>query len=204
MQMFYRPGIDNHGLPHNPFKAIVSPRPIAWVSTVNGSGQANLAPFSFFNGIIDVPPMVMFCPNGTKVIMDEVKDTLANVRANGEFVVNIVSFAMREAMNVSSGTYARAVDEFESAGLTKGESKTVTPPFVVGAPAVLECTLWREIEMPNGGVMIIGSVKGIHMLDEFIKDGIFDVTAYRPIARLGYKDYAVVNEVFPLTRPSEK
>lgn len=202
--MFFRPGLDDHGLPHNPFKAIVSPRPIAWVSTIDKHGRANLAPFSFFNGVTDVPPMVMFCPNGTKVIMDEVKDTLANIRDTGEFVVNMVSYALRDAMNLSSGTYARGVDEFESAGLVKGQSRVVAPPYVKDAPAVLECVLWKEVLMPKGGVMILGEVKGIHMQDEFIRDGIFDVTAYQPIARLGYKDYAVVTELFSLTRPGQK
>ena len=202
--MFYRPGQDDHGLPHNPFKAIVSPRPIAWVSTVDKQGLCNLAPFSYFNALNDRPPMVMFCPNGTKPDTAEGKDTRANILETGEFVINIVAYGMRQSMNISSGHYDSAVDEFDRAGLEKGESQTVAPPYVVGAPAVLECVLYKEIELPGQAYLMIGEVKGIHLKDACIVNGEFDVTTYNPLARLGYRDYSAVREVFALARPGQE
>ncbi len=117
--MFYRPGLDDHGLPHNPFKAIVSPRPIGWISTRDNTGRDNLAPYSFFNGINDDPPMIMFCTSGPKMELSEEKDSLVNIRDTGEFCVNFVSYALRNAMNISTGHYPRGDDEFTRAGLKK-------------------------------------------------------------------------------------
>ena len=198
--MFYRPQ-DGHPLPHNPFKAMIVPRPIGWISTVDKAGRANLAPYSFFNGVSDTPPMVMFSATGTKEGRDEIKDSVANLRESGEFVVNLVSEAMVDAMNVSSGIYGRGDDEFIRAGLEKLPSETVAPPRVAGAPGALECRLWREVELPGGNIVMIGEVTGIHLDDAHLKDGIFDVTSFRPLARLGYRDYAVVDSVFALNRP---
>lgn len=198
--MFYRPE-DGHPLPHNPFKAMIVPRPIGWISTIDKEGRANLAPYSFFNGVSDTPPMVMFSATGTKEGRDEIKDSVANLRDSGEFVVNLVGEAQRDAMNVSSGIYARGDDEFERAGLEKLPGETVAAPRVKGAPGALECRLWREIELPGGNIVMIGTVTGIHIDDAFLKDGILDVTAFRPLARLGYRDYAVVDSVFALNRP---
>lgn len=198
--MFYRPE-DGHGLPHNPFKAIIAPRPIGWISTVDKQGRANLAPYSFFNGVSDDPPMVMFSATGNKETRDDPKDSIANIRDTGQFVVNIVSEALKDAMNTSSGLYDRGDDEFQHAGLEKAEGQTVGVPFVKSAPAALECELWQEIDLPGTAVMIIGKVKGIHLNDAFLRDGIFDVSLFRPLARLGYRDYMVVDSLFTLNRP---
>lgn len=202
--MFYRPGIDQHGLPHNPFKAIVAPRPIGWISTLDEQGRANLAPYSFFNGVGDEPPMVMFATTGRKIGRDEEKDSLSNIRATGEFCASIVSSALRDAMNTSSGHYAPGEDEFEMAGLTKGASQVVAPPFVADAPVGLECKLYKEVKMPGESWVIFGEVVGIHIRDEFLRDGILDVTTYQPLARLGYRDYTAVRDVFSLNRPDQK
>jgi flavin reductase (DIM6/NTAB) family NADH-FMN oxidoreductase RutF len=123
--MFYRPSIDPHGLPRDPYKALLAPRPIAWVSTLDADGRANLAPFSYFNGVADSPPIVMFAPHGAKVGRDEGKDTLANVLATGEFVVNLVGWDLRDAMNVTSGPYPPGQDEFDIAGLEKAPCQVV-------------------------------------------------------------------------------
>ena len=200
--MFYRPE-DGHPLPHNPFKAMIVPRPIGWISSVDAQGRANLAPYSFFNGVSDEPPMVMFSATGTKEGLEEIKDSVANIRATGEFTVNLVGARMRDEMNVSSGIYAHGDDEFARAGLEKLPGETVAAPRVKGAPAALECRLWREIELPGGNLVIIGQVSGIHIDEAHLKDGIFDVTSFRPLARLGYHDYTVVESVFALKRPHQ-
>ncbi|MFQ5564926.1 MAG: flavin reductase family protein [Paracoccaceae bacterium] len=204
--MFYRPA-DGHGLPHDPFKALVTPRPIGWISTLDAEGRANLAPFSFFNGCGDAPPMVMFAQTGRKSRPEPVKDSIANIRATGEFACNIVSQALREAMNMSSGTYQPEVDEFELAGLTKAPGKAISAPHVAEAPAVLECRLvkvvddlpsWREHAF---NIMAIGEVVGVHIDDTIVKDGRVDVCAYNPVARMGYKDYTTVTGIWAMERP---
>jgi flavin reductase (DIM6/NTAB) family NADH-FMN oxidoreductase RutF len=200
--MFYRPGLDPHGLAHNPFKALVAPRPIGWISTQDAEGRLNLAPYSFFNALADTPPLVMYASNGRKVGVDEGKDTIANIRATGAFVANVVPFALRDAMNVSSGPWPAGDDEFRRAGLTPAPSRVVAPPRVAEAPAALECRVWRIIDLPGAGnVMVIGEVVGVHIDPAVVVDGKVDVTRYAPLARLGYRDYAAVHEVFALTRP---
>lgn len=202
--MFYRPGIDEHGLPHNPFKAVVAPRPIGWISTVDDNGRPNLAPYSFFNAIADSPPMVMYSSTGRKIGLDEGKDSLANIRATGEFVANIVSFALKDRMNTSSGSYPAGEDEFARAGLTPLPCEVVRPPRVGEAPASLECRVWQIIELPGrANIMVIGEVVGVHINDAMIVEGKLDVTRYQPLARLGYRDYAAVTEVFSLKRPGQ-
>ena len=204
--MFYCPA-DGHGLPHDPFKAIVTPRPIGWISTLDAQGRANLAPFSFFNGCGDAPPMVMFAQTGRKSRPEPVKDSIANIRETGEFACNIVSQALKEAMNLSSGTYQPEVDEFELAGLTKAPGKTISAPHVAEAPAVLECRLvkivddlpsWREHAF---NIMIIGEVVGVHIDDAMVKDGRVDVLGYNPVARMGYMDYTTVTDIWAMERP---
>jgi flavin reductase (DIM6/NTAB) family NADH-FMN oxidoreductase RutF len=203
--MFYRPGLDPHGLPHNPFKALVAPRPIGWISTRDAEGSINLAPYSFFNAIADTPPMVMYSSTGRKIGLDEGKDTVANIRATGEFVVNIVSFALRDAMNASSGNYPAGEDEFARAGLTPAPCREVAPPRVAEAPASLECRAWKVIDLPGAAnTLVIGEVVGVHLADAILVEGRVDVTLYQPMARLGYRDYAVVREVFALRRPDQK
>lgn len=197
---------DGHPLPHNPFKAIVAPRPIGWISTVDAAGRANLAPYSFFNGVTDEPPMVQFCCNGLKVGRPEGKDSVANIEATGEFCVNLVSYDMRDAMNLSSGGYAPEEDEFEIAGLEKAPCLEIRAPRVAAAPAALECRLHQVVALPdrkNGqpNRMVIGEVVAVHIRDDVLTDGIYDLTKVRPLARCGYLDYAVVDSLFQMTRP---
>jgi len=200
--MFYRPTKDAHNLPHDPFKAIVSPRPIGWISTLDANGIANLAPYSFFNALADNPPMVMFSSTGKKADQDYAKDTVANVRATGEFVANIVSFDLRDAMNASAAILPKTVDEFAHAGLTKADCEVIAAPRVAEAPAALECKLFQIIDLPGvHNHMVIGEVVGVHLSDAAIHDGIFDVTKYKPLSRLGYMDYSVVTEIFKMPRP---
>jgi len=202
--MFYRPGIDDHGLPHNPFKAMVTPRPIGWISSVGRDGGANLAPYSFFNALADAPPMVMFSNTGAKPDRDFGKDSVSNIRETGEFVHHIVGLGMRDAMNVSSGPFEREVDEFERAGLEKVLSELVAPPRIKGVPGAFECKLWKIIDLPGeNNIMVIGEVVGIHIDEGCLKDGIFDVLSFSPLARLGYRDYAAVRELFSLNRPDQ-
>lgn len=193
--MFYRPE-DGHGLPHNPFNAIVSPRPIGWISTTGSHGD-NLAPYSFFNATAYVPPQVMFASTG-------VKDSLLNIRETGVFAVNIVSEALLEAMNASSDALPRNADEFDLAGLQKAPCTTIACPRVLGAPATLECRLTQEVALKGrDNVLVLGEVTGVHLRDDCMVDGRFDVTRFNPVARLGYRDYTVVREVFERARPGE-
>ena len=187
--MFYRPGIEPHGLAHNPFKALVAPRPIGWISTLDATGQANLAPYSFFNAVAKSPPMVMYASNGSKLGRGEGKDgegkdSVANIRATGEFVCNVVSYRLRERMNASSGPFPAGEDEFARAGLAKAASRVVAPPRVAEAPAALECRLWRLLELPGrDNVLVLGEVVGVHIDEAVIADGLVDVTRYQPVAR---------------------
>jgi len=199
--MFYKPK-DGHGLLHNPFKAIVSPRPIAWISTLDRQGRANLAPYSFFNAMADNPPIVVFGSTGGKTDQPQFKDTVTNIHETGEFVVNIVPEALKDAMNITSGDLPADMDEFLAAGLDKAQSKTVAPPRVAAAPAALECKLFKFVDLiAKNSVMVVGEVVGIHLADSSIVNGIFDVTTYNPLARLGYMDYTSVTKVFSLKRP---
>jgi flavin reductase (DIM6/NTAB) family NADH-FMN oxidoreductase RutF len=201
--MFYRPA-DGHGLPHNPFNAIVSPRPIGWISTRAADGAENLAPYSFFNAIAYTPPQVMYATTGGKPDRARGKDSFANIEETGVFCVNIVEYAARDAMNRTAGIWPRHVDEFTDAGIERAPCETIPCSRVALAPASLECRLAQIVPLRgNGNVMVIGEVVGIHLRDDCIVDGRFDVTRYRPLARLGYRDYAVVGEVFEMNRPGE-
>jgi flavin reductase (DIM6/NTAB) family NADH-FMN oxidoreductase RutF len=201
--MFYRPE-DGHGLPHNPFNAIVTPRPIGWIATRGTDGSHNLAPYSFFNAVAYVPPQVMFASTSAKPDRDGTKDSVANIRETGVFCVNIVEYAARAAMNATSGPWAREVDEFVRAGLAKGACETIDCPRVAAAPAALECRLTEIVRLPGAtNFAVFGEVTGIHLRDDCLVDGRFDVTRFQPLARLGYRDYAVVREVFEMARPGE-
>lgn len=194
--MFYRPE-DGHGLPHNPLTAIVTPRPIAWVSTRGARGD-NLAPYSFFNAVAYSPPQVMFASTGRK-------DSLRNIEETGVFAVNIVEYAMREAMNLTSGSYPAGTDEFALAGVRKAACEGIDCPRVAAAPATFECRMTQILTLKGeGNFLILGEVIGVHLRDDCIVGGRFDVTAFAPIARSGYRDYAVVREVFAMTRPDER
>lgn len=197
--MFYEPK-NGHGLPHDPFRAIVAPRPIAWISTLDAAGRPNLAPYSFFNAFAGSPPIVGFSSEG-------LKDSLANIQETGEFVVNLVSAELAYPMNVTSKSLPRGVDEFEIAGLTGLPSRLVKPMRVEGAPAALECRLLSSqalVDLDGRTLnrwLTLGQVVGIHIEDSFLKDGLFDTAGARLLARCGYFDYVAVDEVFQLRRP---
>lgn len=192
--MFYRPE-DGHGLPHNPFNAIVTPRPIGWISTRGPMGD-NLAPYSFFNAVAYDPPQVMFASTG-------VKDSLTNIRETGVFAVNVVGVALTDAMNASSAALPHGQDEFTHAGLARTDCDTIPCPRVTDAPATLECVMTQIITLEGAAnFLILGRVTGVHLRDDCMTDGAFDPRKYHPLARMGYKDYAVVREVFPLDRPA--
>lgn len=201
--MFYQPK-DGHGLPHNPFNAIVTPRPIGWISTRGSDGADNLAPYSFFNAVAYVPPQVMFASTTGKPDRAYGKDSVANILETGVFCVNIVEFAMRDAMNITSASLPAGEDEFAAAGLDKAEAKTINCAYVAAAPAVMECKMTKTVELEGGeNIAVFGEVTGIHMRDDCMVDGLFDVTKFQPLARLGYRDYSVVKEVFALKRPDD-
>ena len=201
--MFYRPE-DGHSLPHNPFNAIVTPRPIGRSSSRDGEGNANLAPYSFFNAIAYVPPQVMFSSTGAKADQDNTKDSVANIRETGVFCVNIVSYELRDAMNVSSAGLDRSVDEFINAGLEKAPCETIACDRVAVAPAALECKLTQIVELPGASnTLVLGEVTGVHMRDDCLRDGRFDVSTFEPLARLGYRDYSRVTNMFELARPDD-
>ena len=201
--MFYRPA-DGHGLPHNPFNAVVTPRPIGWISTRGVDGSENLAPYSFFNAVAYVPPQVMFASTSAKEDREGTKDSVSNIRESGVFCVNIVEYAMRDAMNVTSGLWPREVDEFDKAGIERAECETIACARVARAPANLECRLTQIVQLPGkANFVTFGDVTGVHLRDDCLADGIFDVTRFQPLARLGYRDYARVTELFSLKRPGE-
>lgn len=204
--MFYKTD-EPHGLPHDPFKSCVAPRPIAWVSSLNQDGEINLAPYSFFNALASDPPLVMVSFNGYHAHGGE-KDTLSNIKATGEFVVNMVPLALKDAMNASTANVAHGVNEFELAGLGMADSELVKPPRVRDAPIHLECKLHQEIELPctlpdSINRMIIGRVLGVHIDDAVLVDGLVDLTRIKPLARLGYMQYTAVEDLFAMARPRD-
>ncbi|MEP1962057.1 flavin reductase family protein [Tateyamaria sp.] len=201
--MFYRPA-DGHGLPHNPFNAVVTPRPIAWVSTRGADGSDNLAPYSFFNGVAYTPPQVMFASTGAKDDRDGTKDSVANIRDTGMFCVNIVEEAMKDAMNQTSGPWEASTDEFDLANIEKSECSEINCARVATAPASMECKVTQIVKIEGEfNVVVFGEVIGMHLRDNCIVDGIFDVLTYKPLTRLGYRDYSVVRDKFSLNRPGE-
>lgn len=199
--MFYEPK-NGHGLPHNPFNAIITPRPIAWVSTRGRDGTENLAPYSFFNGVSYQPPQLMIASTAGKEDRAIGKDTVANIIETGVFCVNIVEFAMREQMNVTAAHFPKEVDEFDRAELTRTSCETIACSRIEGAPASLECRLVDKVNLPGeSNIVVFGEVVGVHLRDDCLVDGIFDVTKYQPLARLGYRDYARITELFSINRP---
>ena len=201
--MFYRPA-DGHNLPHNPFNSIVSPRPIGWISTRGSDGSDNLAPYSFFNAVAYVPPQVMFASTSAKPDRDGTKDSVANIRDTGVFCVNVVEYAMKDVMNRTSGMWDATTDEFDLAGVGKAECAEIACPRVAASPASLECKMTQIIKIDGeANYIVLGEVVGIHLRDDCMVDGIFDVLKYQPLTRLGYQDYSVITEKFSLTRPGE-
>ncbi|HZH53995.1 MAG TPA: flavin reductase family protein [Microvirga sp.] len=200
--MFYETATNAHGLPHDPFKAIVTPRPIGWITAVSARGEVNLSPYSFFNAVSERPPMVAFSSAGRK-------DAVTFIEETGEFVCNLATFDLREQMNLTSAVLPRGENEMIHARLAAAPSRLVKPPRVADAPAALECKWLRTVPLdPLGGGepsyhLVIGQVVGIHIDDRFIVGGIVDTAAMRPIARSGYRDYFVATPEtkFSLTRP---
>ncbi|KAH7402421.1 hypothetical protein BKA66DRAFT_507369 [Pyrenochaeta sp. MPI-SDFR-AT-0127] len=211
--MFYQPGIEDHGLPHDPFKACVIPRPIGWISTVSPSGLANLAPYSQFNNLTFDPPYVMFSANQTPT--SQQKDTVRNAEATGVFCWNLATYELREAVNVTSEQVEYGVDEFERAGLEKEDSRmsdVVTDkgkmkvPLVKKSPIKFECRHYTTLRLPGNPPMgavdvVIGKVVGIHIDERVLTDGKIDIKKTVPIARCGYYEYTVVREVFEMRIP---
>lgn len=194
--MFYRTS-DGAPLPHSPFAALVAPRPIAWISTRCSTGD-NLAPFSFFNALAYRPPQIMFAPDDC--------DTLKAVQETRVFAINLVTRALMGAMNASSAAFPRGTDEFLACGIEKAECATIPCPRVAASPACLECVATQfvtiEGEGPEAGrQVVIGRVEAIHIDDGCLRDGRLDLALLRPMARLGYHDYAEVTELIEMKRP---
>ena len=199
--MFYRPE-DGHGLKHNPFNAIVTPRPIGWISTRGEDQSENLAPYSFFNAVAYVPPQVMFSSTSSKPDRGDTKDSVSNIRDSGVFCVNIVEYAMRDSMNATSGHWSREVDEFSLAEIERAPCETIACSRVANGPASLECKLVKLTKLRGeANFLVVGEVVGIHLRDDCLEDGIFDVLKFNPLARMGYTDYTVVREKISLIRP---
>ena len=197
--MFYETETNEHGLRHNPFKALVAPRPIGWISTVSTDGVINLAPYSFFNGVSDIPPFVMFSSAGQK-------DSQRNAEETGEFVCSLATYDLRDHMNTTSAGVGPEVDEMELAGLTPAPSNLVKPPRVAESPVALECKHFKSITLPAAEgrdpySVVLGHVVGIHIDESVLNEGLVDMEKLRPIARLGYMDYTVVDKVFSMDRP---
>lgn len=199
--MFYDTAANRHGLPHDPFKAIVSPRPIGWIGTRASDGSLNVAPYSFFNAIGDRPKLVMFSSSGYK-------DSVRNIEATGEFTASFASRNLSEAVNKTSIAAPHGESEFEIAGLTPVDGTLVKAPFVGEAYAALECRMTEMFQpkgldgQPSDNYVVIGQVVGIHIRDEAIRDGRFDMAIVRPLARLGYMDYCDGGDVFQMVRPT--
>ncbi|MEM1351440.1 MAG: flavin reductase family protein [Pseudomonadota bacterium] len=201
--MFYRPQ-DGHGLPHNPFNAIVTPRPIGWISSKGADGRNNLAPYSFFNAVAYVPPQVMFASTSSKEDRGDTKDSVGNIRETGVFCVNIVEYAMRDVMNASSAMLPRETDEFEHTGIAQDPCTEIDCVRVADAPAALECRMTQIISLEgDSNFVVFGEVVGVHLRDDVLVNGRFDVTRYHPLSRMGYRDYTRVTEVFELARPDD-
>ncbi len=203
--MFYEPDNNDHGLPFNPVKACVVPRPIGWITSMSADGNINLAPFSFFNGLSYDPPYVCFSIGG-HTEDGGLKDTAANIEATGEFVYNMATWSQRDEMNITGLIVEHGVNEMEAAGLEPLPSKLVAPPRVKGAPVHFECKHFQTVILPGHTPvsthhLIIGRVIGVHIEDDMITaDGLVDTLKMRPIARLGYKDYCAVDETFSMEK----
>jgi flavin reductase (DIM6/NTAB) family NADH-FMN oxidoreductase RutF len=200
--MFYETAKQNHGLPHDPFKAIVAPRPIGWISSMSAKGEYNLAPYSFFNGVSSDPPMVMFSSEGRK-------DSLVFVEETKEYVCNLATWDLRRPMNATSGPFPRGVDEMREVGLESAPSVLVKPPRVKATPCAMECKWLQTVQLLDLGgsltdrYVVFGQVVGIYIDERYIQDGLLNTAAMRPIARAGYHDYFVATPEtkFSIRRP---
>lgn len=199
--MFYEAKDNLHGLPHDPFKAIVSPRPIGWIGTRGKDGSVNLAPYSYFNAISDHPKMVMFSSSGRK-------DSLRNVEQTGVFTTSMVGRALAEKMNLSSANAPYSESEFEFADLAMDQARLIDAPYVRDAHAALECKVTDMFEakglegQPSGSFVVIGQVVGIHIDEAALTNGLLDMAFVAPVARLGYMDYSDASQTFQMKRPA--
>jgi flavin reductase (DIM6/NTAB) family NADH-FMN oxidoreductase RutF len=200
--MYYEPGVTPHGLPHDPFKSCVVPRPIGWISTVDSQGRHNLAPYSQFQNVTFNPPIVMFSANQNTG--GQRKDSVRNAEETGEFVWNMATYALREAVNQSAEELPHGVDEFEHAGLLKLPSRKVKPMRVAGSPIQFECVYLNTLRFPGVPPMgtadvVFGRVVAIHIDDEVIDgNGMLDILKIQPLARMGYYDYTFVDNQFEM------
>jgi flavin reductase (DIM6/NTAB) family NADH-FMN oxidoreductase RutF len=201
--MFYEPDKrDRSILPNDPFKAIVAPRPIGWVTSTSSKGEVNLAPYSYFNGVSSRPNVIMFASEG-------MKDSASFIAETREFVCNLANWDLREAMNETSAPLPRGVNEMQRARLAAAPSRLVKPPRVASSPCALECKLLQIVTLADidgaalGCHVVFGQVIGVHIDDRFIVDGRLDTAAMKPIARCGYDEYAVVEKVFSMVRPTK-
>ena len=199
--MIYSATKEDLGFAHDPFKAIVAPRPIGWITALSAKGEVNLSPYSFFNAISSRPNIVMFSSENKK-------DAVAFVEETGEFTCSLVTKALAQPMNLTSAPLPRGESEYAHAGLEMAPSRFVKPPRVAGTPAALECKLLsvQQLHDVDGQAgprwMVLGQVVGIFIDDAFVKDGRFDTAGANPIARCGYADYAEVTSLFSITRPA--
>ncbi|MEX1214686.1 flavin reductase family protein [Saccharospirillum sp.] len=198
--MFYDPRTESHGLPHNPWLALIVPRPIGWVSTLSVDGTPNLAPYSCFNAISSKPPFVMFSS-------DSSKDSVTNAEATGVFCINIATYALREAMNQSSAAYPPEIDEFKASGLTAEPCRNIPCVRVKETPVSIECRLSQLITLtPSTGAtctnrVVIGEVIGIHIDESVLREGLVDIELLKPLGRMGYREYTVPPRSFEMLRP---
>jgi flavin reductase (DIM6/NTAB) family NADH-FMN oxidoreductase RutF len=199
--MFYQSGEHRAaGLTYDPFKAIVAPRPIGWISARSLKGEINLSPYSFFNAMGGRPNLVAFSSEGGK-------DAITFAEESGEFVCNFVTEDMLLKMNATSAPLARGDNEFVFAGLTMAQCKLVKAPRVAESPTALECKVLQIVSpndlsgKPAGCHIVIGQVVGVHIDDQYVENGLLNTARMRPLARCGYDDYAVVDKVITLKRP---
>ncbi|KPH08307.1 flavin reductase family protein [Rhizobium acidisoli] len=198
--MFYTTDENRHGLAHDPFKAIVSPRPIGWIGSKGRDGSINLAPYSFFNAVADRPKLVMFSSAGRK-------DSQRNAAETGVFTCNFVGRDLAEKMNLSSAALPYGESEFDFAGLTAKQAELIDAPYVGEAFAVLECRVTEIIEpktlsgVQSENVLVFGQVVGIRIDEAIVRDGRLDMSIARPVARMGYMDYSEGSDVFEMFRP---
>jgi flavin reductase (DIM6/NTAB) family NADH-FMN oxidoreductase RutF len=201
--LFYEPEArDRSVLAHDPFKALIAPRPIGWISSIDADGRINLAPYSFFNAVGEEPPMLAFSSYGAK-------DSATFAAEVPEFVWNLVTFELREAMNETSARLARGENEFEHAGLTMAPSRLVAPPRVAESPCAMECRVVHHLQLqdirgrPANQYLVVGQVVGVHLDERLIVNGNVETATVRTIARCGGPaDYTVVERIFKMARPT--
>ncbi len=201
--IFFEPHArDRSLLPHDPFKAMVVPRPVGWISTMSARGELNLAPYSYFNGLSTKPMLVGFSSEGEK-------DSAAFAAQTKEFVWSMATYPLREQMNATSAALPRGKSEFEYARLETAPSRLVRPPRVKASPAAMECRVTEILHLKDldgsdtGRILVIGRVVGMHVDERFVKNGRLDAVAMQAIARCGYDEYTVIERVFSMARPAD-